>query len=107
MAKRQNTIPHTIASRSLFALLGVAACSGKADTQSVESIRSAVHLWVATSTDCKEHGKDYEIVGIVQVSEDGCMGWMATAASLPATPGGHVTLMLDASGHVTSTIRGR
>ncbi len=107
MAKRQNTIPHTIASRSLFALLGVAACSGKADTQSVESIRSAVHLWVATSTDCKEHGKDYEIVGIVQVSEDGCMGWMATVASLPATPGGHVTLMLDASGHVTSTIRGR
>ena len=103
MAKRRNTITHGIASRSLFVVLGVAACSEQARTPSVEGIRSAVHRWIATSTD----HRNYEIVGISQVSGGGSTGWRAELVAIPATPGGHMTLLLDESGRVTSTIGGR
>jgi len=35
------------------------------------------------------------------------MGWRAELVAIPATPGGHMTLLLDESGRVTSTIGGR
>ena len=62
----------------------------------------AIDQWVATNTDCKH----YDVIGMRREKHDGFMRWQAIVHPLPATPGGHTTLILDDSGTVISAIGG-
>ena len=91
----------------LAALLCLAACVGnigeRAGRLSDDELRSALAHWVSVQL-----GWEDTRIELVQANEPGQAScWHSVVHRIPETSGGHVMLVLDASGKVVSASLGR